>query len=249
MIAKYFKFQDRGTTLKTEILAGCTTFMTMAYIIFVNPQILNFFGDPKLQALALPFGPTMTVTCLTAGLLCIAMGLFTNYPITMAAGMGLNAVVAYQLVLSSKLSYPAAMGIIVMEGLIITLLVMTGFRKAVLEAIPLELKKAIGAGIGLFIAFIGFQQAGFVQNSEATLVTLGNFTSWPVLIAVIGLFLSIALMALRVNGALLFGILGTHHHRYCCEYHNRVSSLFDPRCRGYPESYLLHPGFFPGRKI
>ena len=209
MIARYFQFTDRKTDLRTEILAGVTTFMTMAYIIFVNPQILSFNGNPGLQGVGLPFAATMTVTCLVAGLLCIAMGLLTNFPMTMAAGMGLNAVVAYQLVLGNKLSFPAAMGLIVMEGLIITILVLTGFRKAVMDAIPMELKRAIGAGIGLFIALIGFQEAGFIQKNDATMLTLGNLTGWPCLVTVVGFLLTICLMAKKVRGGLFFGIIGT----------------------------------------
>ena len=114
MLESFFQLKERNTTVKTEIMAGLTTFMTKAYIIFVNPQILNFFGDAKLSAIALPFSATMTATCLSAGVLCIVMRLYTNYPITMAAGMVLNAVVAYQLVLGEHLPYPSAMEVIVL---------------------------------------------------------------------------------------------------------------------------------------
>jgi len=243
MLKKYFCFQERQTNLETELLAGITTFMTMAYIIFVNPQILNFFGDPSLQSLALPVSATMTVTCLTAGILCIAMGLFTNYPIAMAAGMGLNAVVAYQLVLGSKLSFASAMGIIVMEGIIITILVLTGFRKAVMDAIPMELKKSIGAGIGLFIAFIGFQQAGFIQKSDATLITLGNFTSWGTLVTVIGFLLTLILISKRIHGAILWGILGTTGLAILLNYATGFKAFPTPGTAVIPTDWFKMPDF------
>jgi len=200
-LESFFQLKERGTDVRTEVFAGLTTFMTMAYIIFVNPQILSNAG--------LPVSATMSATCLAAGIMCIAMGIFTNFPITMAAGMGLNAAVAFQLVIGSGLTYQSAMGIIVMEGVLITLLVLTGFRQAVMNAIPVELKKAIGAGIGLFIAFIGFQEAGFIVKNDATMVSLGSFNTWAVLVTVIGFFFTAALLARKIHGALLYGILGT----------------------------------------
>src|SRR5947209_978896 len=138
-----------------EVLAGVTTFLVMAYIIFVNPSILGFVGIKGLEGKGLPFSAVLTSTCLVAALMSILMGLYSNKAFAIAPGMGLNAVVAFQLVATMGLSWPAAMGVIFLEGAIITLLVVTGFREAVFNAVPLELKRAIGVGIGWFILFIG----------------------------------------------------------------------------------------------
>jgi AGZA family xanthine/uracil permease-like MFS transporter len=205
----FFGITRSGSSLRTEVLAGLTTFLTMSYIVFVNPQVLSFFGDPKLAPLGLPKSATETATCLTAGVLSIAMGLVANVPIAMAAGMGLNAAVSYQLVLGAGLPMSSAMGIVVVEGLLITLLVAVGVRQAIVEAIPLALKQAIGAGIGLFIAFIGLSEAGIVAKSDATFVTLGRLTTWPVLVFAVGLLLTAVLLARGVPGALLAGIVAT----------------------------------------
>jgi AGZA family xanthine/uracil permease-like MFS transporter len=205
---RFFGISARGSSVRTEVLGGLTTFLTMAYIIFVNAEVLSFFGDPKMAGRGLPPAATATATCLTAGVLSIVMGLVGRVPIAMAAGMGLNAAVSYQLVLGEGLPMSSAMGIVVAEGLLITFLVAVGFRQAVLDAIPLDLKKAIGAGIGLFIAFIGLQEAGVVAKSEATLVTLGRLSTVPVLVACAGLLLTLVLLSRRVPGALLLGIVG-----------------------------------------
>ncbi|MGD0265174.1 MAG: NCS2 family permease [Candidatus Methylomirabilota bacterium] len=210
MIERFFDLRARGTNVGTEILAGVTTFMVMAYIIFVNPTILNFSGIKDLQNLGPGFAPTLAATCLVAGAMTIAMGLVTNYPYAVASGMGLNAVVAFQLIVGLKLPWTAAMGVIFMEGALITILVLTGFREAVMDAIPISLKRAIGVGIGLFILFIGLYEGGLVkQGPPGVPVTLGDLNTLPVLVALIGLFLTVALMALRIKGALLIGILLT----------------------------------------
>jgi AGZA family xanthine/uracil permease-like MFS transporter len=209
-LERWFKITERGTTVGTEVLAGITTFMVMAYIIFVNPAILNFSGIKELQGLGPGFAPTLAATCLVAGVMTIGMGLFTNYPYAVASGMGLNAVVAFQLIVGLKLPWPAAMGVIFMEGALITLLVLTGFREAVMDAIPLSLKRAIGVGIGLFILFIGLYEGGLVkQGPPGVPVALGDLNNLAVLVTLIGLFLTIALMALQIKGALLIGILLT----------------------------------------
>src|SRR5256885_9072022 len=140
----WFQLRARGTDVGTEVRAGLTTFMVMAYIIFVNPIILGYVGVPGLEGKGLPFGPTLTVTCLTAGVLTIAMGLVTNYPFALAPGMGLNAVVAFELVAGRGLTWPQAMTVVLLEGLVITVLVLTRFREAVMDAVPLALKRAIG---------------------------------------------------------------------------------------------------------
>jgi AGZA family xanthine/uracil permease-like MFS transporter len=193
------------------VRAGLTTFMVMAYIIFVNPIVLGYVGVPGLDGKGLPFAPTLTVTCLTAGLLSIAMGWFTNYPLALAPGMGLNAVVAYELVASRGLTWPQAMTIVLLEGAVITLLVLTGFREAMLEAVPIALKRAISVGIGLFIAFIGFFTAGVVVKPAAgpLPVGLGRFDGLPIVVFVVGFALTAWFTARRVRGGLLLGIVLT----------------------------------------
>src|SRR2546422_2519766 len=211
LLSRYFGFAARKTDLGTEVRAGVTSFMVMAYIIFVNPVILGFTGVPPLQGTGLPFAATLTVTCLTAGLLSIAMGLASNYPLALAAGMGLNAVVAFDLVAGRGLSWPQAMTVVLLEGLVITLLVLTRFREAVMDAVPIGLKRAISVGIGLFIAFIGFFTAGFVVKPAAGSlpVGLGTLKGLPIVVFLLGFFLTAWLMARRTRGALLLGILGT----------------------------------------
>jgi AGZA family xanthine/uracil permease-like MFS transporter len=176
----------------------------------VNPSILGFAGIGALADKGLPFGPTLTVTCFTAGLLSIAMGLYSKYPLAMAPGMGLNAFVAFDLVAHRGLSWPQAMTVVFLEGLIIFVLVLTRFREALMYAVPMQLKRAISVGIGLFIAFIGFFTSGFVVKAQGPLpVALGSFKGLPIAVFVIGLVLTLGLLARRVRGALLLGILGT----------------------------------------
>ncbi|MCG0239288.1 MAG: NCS2 family permease [Firmicutes bacterium] len=198
---RFFRLKEMGTDLRTEILAGIVTFMTMAYILFVNPLILSEAGVPREGA--------VLATAIGAGLMTIAMGLVTNYPLALASGMGLNAVVAYGLVMTAGFTWQQAMAVIFVEGLIITLLVLTNVREAVMNAIPINLKRAIGVGIGLFIAFIGLRNAGVVVASDATLVTLGDLTDPKVLLALFGLVITLLLMVRGVRGALLLGILAT----------------------------------------
>ncbi|MDR5696417.1 MAG: NCS2 family permease [Armatimonadota bacterium] len=202
-----FRLSERGTTVTTEVRAGLATFMVMAYIIFVNPSILGQIADPTGERLAFP--AVLTVTCLTAGILSILMGLWSNYPFALAPGMGLNAVVAFQLVGSLKLTWPQAMTVIFLEGLVILLLVLTRFREAVMDAIPMSLKRAIGVGIGLFIALIGFVNAGFVVPGQGVPVSLGHLRALPITVFVVGLLITGWLLARRVKGALLWGILLT----------------------------------------
>ena len=209
MIDAFFGIKKSGSTIGREALAGLTTFMVMAYIIFVNPAILSFAGIKGLQGLGPGFAPTLAATCLAAGIISILMGVVANYPLAVASGMGLNAVVAFQLVVGLKLPWQAAMGVIFIEGLVITVLVLTGFREAVMDAIPLSLKRAIGVGIGLFILFIGLVSGGFVKAGVGIPVTLGDFNSIQELVAIIGLFLIMILVAMRVKGALLIGIIIT----------------------------------------
>src|SRR5438128_12445521 len=211
LLSRYFGFEERQTDLATEVRAGLTTFMVMAYIIFVNPIILGFTGVPGLDGKGLPFAATLTVTCLAAGVLSIGMGLASNYPFALAAGMGLNAVVAFDLVAGRGLSWPQAMTVVFLEGAIITVLVLTRFREAVMDAVPIGLKRAISVGIGLFIAFIGFFTSGFVVKpaSSPLPVGLGEFRGLPILVFLCGFVLTAWFMARRVPGALLLGIVLT----------------------------------------
>ena len=208
---RFFRFAERRTDLATELRGGLTTFMVMAYIIFVNPIVLGYVGVPGLEGKGLPFAATLTVTCLTAGVLSIAMGLASNYPLALAPGMGLNAVVAFELVAGRGLTWPQAMTVVFLEGVAITLLVLTRFREAVMDAVPLGLKQAIGVGIGLFIAFIGFFTSGFVVKPATgpLPVGLGSFDGLPSVVFLVGFILTAWLMARRVRGALLAGILLT----------------------------------------
>jgi AGZA family xanthine/uracil permease-like MFS transporter len=212
---RYFHVSERGSTVRTEVIAGVATWLTMAYILFVNPSILGSIPDKAGKFVsggtAFEAAPVAAVTALVAAFLCLAMGFYANYPFAMAAGLGLNAFVTFTLVGQFGLSWPEAMGIIVLEGLVITGLVLTGFREAVLNAIPMDLKRAIGIGIGLFIAFIGLVNAGIVVHPEAgTIVALRpDLTTPQILVFVIGFFVTAALVARRVKGSLLIGIVFT----------------------------------------
>jgi AGZA family xanthine/uracil permease-like MFS transporter len=209
MLDRFFGYRARGSSLRIELVAGLTTFMTMAYILFLNPTILGAVADPTGRKLSA--GAVLTVTALVASAMTLAMGLYANYPFAIAAGLGLNGVVAFTFVAGQHLTWPEAMGLIVLEGLVITVLVVTGLREAVIEAIPMALKKAIGVGIGLFIAFIGFYDARFVirPESAATPVTLVPLNGLRVTVFVVGLLLTATLVALRIRAALLIGILAS----------------------------------------
>ena len=165
-LERYFKFGRHGTTLGRDTMAGVTTFVVMSYIIFVNPQILSFAGIEGLSEIGLPFNQVLAATCLVAGVMTILMGLYTNKAYAIAPGLGLNAVVAFSLVAGEGLSFPAAMGLVVVEGIAVTILVLTGMRERIMDAIPLDLKKAIAIGIGLFIAFIGLVNSGLVVRGD-----------------------------------------------------------------------------------
>ena len=214
---RQFGLSARGTDVATEVRAGLTTFMVMAYIVVVNAVIIT--GGAAIAGQDVPFPAVVTSTCLIAGIMCALMGLWANLPFAMAPGMGLNAVVAFQLMVGLGYTFAEAMGVILLEGIIITVLVITGLRQAVLRALPLSLKLAIGAGIGLFLFAIGAYQAGFflvplgaTQGGTVpppTAGALGSFTSPPVLYATFGLVLTAALLRANVRGALLIGILLT----------------------------------------
>jgi AGZA family xanthine/uracil permease-like MFS transporter len=205
-VAGFFRLAERGTTVGTEVRAGVTTFMVMAYIIFVNPTILSS-GD--LEGKGPPFLATAVATALAAGILTIAMGLASNYPFALAAGLGLNAVVAFELILTRGFTWQEAMAVIIWEGLIITVLVISGLRQAIMEAIPINLKRAIAVGIGLFILFIGLVGGGLVVRGSGTVVTAGGITNVATLTFVIGLAIALALLALRIRGAILISIIAS----------------------------------------
>ncbi len=202
-MASFFRFFERGTNLRTEVIAGFTTFMTMAYIIFVNPAILGTEGT------GLPVSGVFFATCIAAAAASIAMGVFANFPVALASGLGLNAVVAFTLILGQQLPWQTAMAAVIVEGVLVTILVLTNLREAVLNAIPLSLKFAIAVGIGLFIAFIGLKNGGIVVPDPVTYVKLGDFTQGPVLLAALGLALTLALVARGIRGGLILGILLT----------------------------------------
>jgi AGZA family xanthine/uracil permease-like MFS transporter len=211
----YFKISERGSTVSTEIRGGLVTFFTMAYIVALNPIILAYSPDANGQFLfggAAP-APAMVAatTALIAGLLTILMGAVANYPLALATGLGLNTFVAVGI--ASKMTWAAAMGLVVLEGLIILVLVLTGFRVAVFKAVPPQIKIAISVGIGLFIALIGLVDAGFVRRTAAGPVPVGlgvngNLVGWPTVVFVFGILLIVALMVRKVKGAILIGIVG-----------------------------------------
>jgi len=196
---KFFKFEQHKTNYKTEIMAGATTFMTMAYIIFVNPDILSTTG--------MDFGAVMTATIIAAALTTILMGLLTNYPFALASGMGLNAFFAF--VVAAEFGWQAALGAVFISGVVFLILSVTGLVTHFDAAVPGSLKNAVAAGIGLFIAYIGLQNAGIIVGYEATQVTLGDLTAPGPMLSLIGLLIIAILMARKVRGAILIGILLT----------------------------------------
>lgn len=199
MLSSYFKLRENGTTVRTEILAGITTFLTMAYITFVNPAILSDAG--------MDFGAVFVATCVAAAIGTLIMGLYANYPIALAPGMGLNAFFAYEVVLGMGHSWQVALGAVFISGILFIILSVLPVREWIINAIPRGLKMAISAGIGLFLAIIALKNAGVVVDHPATLITLGDPTSWPVILAFLGFFAIIALDHHKVPGAVIIGIL------------------------------------------
>ena len=193
-----FKLRARNTTVRTEALGGVSTFLTMAYILVVNPAILSQAG--------IPFAAVAVGTALAAAVASIAMGVFANVPFALASGLGLNAVVAFDIILGRKLGWQTGMACVVIEGLVALVLVIAGLREAVMRAVPTSMKLAIGVGIGLFIAFVGLRQSGIVVNNPATGVGLGNLTTGPALIALGGIFVTFGLSARNIRGAVIIGI-------------------------------------------
>jgi len=213
MLDSFFKISERGSTVGREVRGGLVTFFTMAYIVALNPLIIGLAKDGDGKFLGGGDAPNLALiaaaTALVAGVLSILMGVVANFPLALATGLGLNTFVAVGI--ASKMTWADAMGLIVLEGLIITVLVLTGFRTAVFRAVPTQLKIAISVGIGLFIALIGLVDSGFVRRtgSGPVPVTLGDggtLVGWPIIVFAFGLFLTVALMVKKVKGALLIGI-------------------------------------------
>jgi adenine/guanine/hypoxanthine permease len=200
-LARRFAVAARGTTVRTEVLGGVATFLTMSYIVFVNPAILSSAG--------MPFDAVTVATALAAAIATAAMGALTNLPFALASGLGINAVVAFDLVLGRHLPWPVAMSCIVLEGLLAVVLVLAGLREAMVRAVPNDLKLAIGVGIGIFIALVGLRDGGIVINDPATGIALGDLTSGPALITLAGVFVAAALAVRGARGAILAGIVTT----------------------------------------
>lgn len=208
-IDSFFEISKRGSTFGREVRGGFVTFFAMAYILVLNPIILSH-ALSKGGSIAMP--DIAAGTALIAGIMTILMGVVANYPMALAAGLGLNAMVAFTLVLGSGLSFQEAMGLIFWEGVVITVLVLTGFREAVFRAVPRQMKTAISVGIGLFIAFIGLINGGIIRPQGGTVVGLGingSLMGWPALVFVFGFFLTVVLYAARIKGSILIGIMSS----------------------------------------
>ncbi|WP_017472813.1 NCS2 family permease [Amphibacillus jilinensis] len=197
----FFELDQLGTNVKTEFIAGLTTFLSMAYILFVNP--------PMLAATGMDEGAVYTATALSAVIGTLIMGLYAKYPIALAPGMGLNAFFAYTVVLGYGIPWETALSGVLVSGLIFILLTLSGVREKIINTIPPTLKLAVGAGIGLFIAFIGFQNAEIIVADEATIVALGDFTYGPTALAIFGLIVTVVLISLKVNGGVFYGMVIT----------------------------------------
>ena len=199
ILEKFFHLKSNGTSVKQELLAGFTTFITMAYIIFVNPQMMSASG--------MDYGASFVGTCLAAALACIVMGLYSNWPVALAPGMGLNAFFTYTVVGEMGYSWEVALGAVFLAGILFVVMSVTPLRKWMLESIPLNLRIAMGSGVGLFIGFIGLKSGGIIIANEATFVSLGNFLQIETFLSAAG-FLLIAVLASRnITGAILIGVL------------------------------------------
>lgn len=198
---KFFQFEALGTNFKTEITAGITTFLAMAYILFVNPQTLAAAGMDE--------GALFTATALAAAIGTLVMGLVAKYPVALAPGMGLNAFFAYTVVLSYGIPWETALSGVLVSGIVLVVLTLTGIREMIINAIPANLKLAVGAGIGLFIAFIGLQNAGLIVGNDATLIGIGDLTSPPVLLTIFGLVVSVILLTMGIKAGIFYGMIIT----------------------------------------
>lgn len=198
-IERFFDFKEKGTSFKTEIIAGLTTFMTMAYIIFVQPAVLSQAG--------MDFGAVMMATCLSAAFGTLIMGLYANYPIGVAPGMGENFFFVFTVVLGMGFAWQKALGAVFISGVLFIVLTVFRIREMIVDAVPQSLKDSIAGGIGLFIAFIGLLQSGIIEKSPEGILSLGDLRKVPVLLSIFGLAVTAVLMARRVTGAILIGII------------------------------------------
>jgi AGZA family xanthine/uracil permease-like MFS transporter len=234
MLDSYFKISERGSTVAQEVRGGVVTFFTMAYIVALNPLIIGLAKDADGKYIGGGDAPNLALvaamTALMAGVLTILMGVLGNYPLALATGLGLNTFVAVGI--ASQMSWADAMGLVVIEGLIITVLVLTGFRGAVFRAVPGQLKIAISVGIGLFIALIGLVDAGFVRRTGSGPVPVmlgdnGNLVGWPIIVFGFGLLLTIALMVKKIKGAILIGIVVATAAAIAIESAFKIGPLFN----------------------
>lgn len=210
VIKKYFQFDELGTNYRTEIIAGITTFLSMAYILFVNPFTLSLGAVKDFpNELRIDQGAVFVATALAAAYGSILMGILARYPIALAPGMGLNAFFAFTVVLHMQIPWQTALAGVFVSGILFTILTLTGIREKIIDAIPIELKHAVGAGIGLFITFIGFQNAKIIVDNPATLVGLGDFQDGNTLLAIFGLIVTVALMVRKVPGGVFYGMVIT----------------------------------------
>jgi adenine/guanine/hypoxanthine permease len=207
---KYFQFEELGTNYRREIIGGLTTFLSMAYILFVNPLTLSLASVPDFpNELRMDQGAVFTATALAAAIGSLLMGLIARYPIALAPGMGLNAFFAFTVVLTMGIPWQTALSGVLVSGLIFIVLTTSGLREKIINSIPEELKHAVGAGIGLFITFVGFQNAGIITNNDAVLVGLGNLKDGNALLAIFGVFITVIFMVKRINGGIFYGMILT----------------------------------------
>ncbi|WHY78045.1 NCS2 family permease [Neobacillus sp. WH10] len=205
---KYFEFEKHGTNYRREFIGGLTTFLAMAYILVVNPLTLSLASVKDFpDALRMDYGAVFVATALASALGSIVMGLIGKYPLALAPGMGLNAFFAYTVVLGSGIPWQHALGAVFISGIFFFLLTLTGLREKIINAIPIDLKYAVGAGIGLFITFVGLQNAKIIVNNDATLVGLGDLTSGPTLLAIFGIVVTVIMMTRGIKGAVFYGMV------------------------------------------
>src|SRR5664279_1418739 len=231
-LERYFEFQRLGTTWRTEFLAGLTTFVTMAYIVLVNPSVLAQAG--------LPLAAVTAATCLCAAIGSILMGALANYPLALAPGMGLNAYFTYTVVKGMGVPWQTALGAVFISGVIFLLLTFGGIRQKLLAAIPYQLHAAVAGGIGLFIAFIGLRNSGIIVPSPATTVTLGNLHAHSTQLAIFGIVLIAVLQAYKVKASMLIGVLATLAAGILFHQVKYMPSTFNPmaiRDTAFPVSY------------
>ncbi|WP_175986565.1 NCS2 family permease [Bacillus sp. Marseille-Q1617] len=206
----FFQFEQLGTNYRREIIGGLTTFLSMAYILVVNPLTLTLQSVPDLpDSMRMDSGAVFVATALAAAIGSLIMGLLAKYPIALAPGMGLNAFFAYTVVLTMGVSWQSALTGVLISGIIFILLTLTGIREKIINSIPAELKFAVGAGIGLFITFVGFQNAGIIVNNDAVLVGIGDLTHGNTLLAIFGIILTVILMTKGVKGGIFIGMVAT----------------------------------------